>query len=110
MKRVPDSELDFSDLSALFINTTLTRSPGVSHTQLLVDASAAIMAKHRVRVDQFRAVDYPIATGIYPDMREHGWATDAWPELFERVLSIGHPRHRWPNLARRQQQRDEEGH
>ena len=87
MKRVPNSELDFSDLSALFINTTLTRSPGLSHTQLLIDASATIMAKHGVRVDQFRAVDHDIATGIYPDMREHGWATDAWPQLFERVLS-----------------------
>ena len=85
-ERVPDGELDFSDLSALFINTTLTRSPEVSHTQLLVDASAAIMAKHGVRVDQFRAVDHPIATGVFPDMREHGWAADAWPELFERVL------------------------
>ena len=82
-----NGKLDFSDLSALFINTTLTRSPRVSHTQLLVDASATIMAKQGVRVDQFRAVDYPIATGIYPDMREHDWPTDAWPELFERVLS-----------------------
>ena len=58
VKRMPNSEPDFSDLSALFINTTLTRSPGVSHTQLLVDASATIMAKHGVRVDQFRAVDH----------------------------------------------------
>jgi multimeric flavodoxin WrbA len=79
--------LDFSGLSALFINTTLTRSPGLSHTQLLVDISAAIMAKQGVRVDQFRAVDHPIATGTYPDMREHGWVEDAWPELFGRVLS-----------------------
>jgi multimeric flavodoxin WrbA len=80
-------EWDFSDLSALFINTTLTKSPGSSHTQLLVDASASIMVKHGVRVDQFRAVDHSIATGIYPDMREHGWETDEWPELFERVLA-----------------------
>ena len=87
MIAVPDSQPDFSELSALFINTTLTRSPGLSHTQLLVDASATIMVKHGVHVDQFRAVDYPIATGIYPDMREHDWPTDAWPELFERVLS-----------------------
>ena len=83
---MPDDELDFSDLSALFINTTLTRSPDVSHTQLLVDASTAIMTTHGVRVDQFRAVDHPIATGVFPDMRAHGWETDAWPELFERVL------------------------
>jgi multimeric flavodoxin WrbA len=82
---IPD--LDFFGLQALFINTTLTRSPGVSHTQLLVDVSAAIMAEQGVRVDQFRAVDHPIASGVYPDMRDHGWEGDAWPELFPRVLA-----------------------
>jgi multimeric flavodoxin WrbA len=84
---VAETELDYSDLTALFINTTLTRSPERSHTQLLIDVSAAIMAKHGVTVDQFRAVDHPIATGVYPDMREHGWSEDAWPELFPRVLA-----------------------
>jgi multimeric flavodoxin WrbA len=78
---------DFSDLSALFINTTLTRSPGASHTQLLIDVSAEIMAKQGVSVDQFRAVDHDIATGVYPDMRDHGWPSDEWPELFPRVLA-----------------------
>ena len=82
-----DTGTDFGGLTALFVNTTLTRSPGASHTQLLVDASASIMAKQGVRVDQFRAVDHPIATGVYPDMREHGWEVDAWPELFVRVLA-----------------------
>ena len=82
-----EPDLDFSDLTALFVNTTLTRSPGVSHTQRLVDISAGIMTAHGVRVDQFRAVDHDIATGVYPDMREHGWATDEWPELFPRVLA-----------------------
>jgi multimeric flavodoxin WrbA len=82
-----EPELDYSDLTALFINTTLTRSPERSHTQLLIDVSADIMAKHGVAVDQFRAVDHPIATGVYPDMREHGWPEDAWPQLFPRVLA-----------------------
>jgi multimeric flavodoxin WrbA len=80
-------DLNFATLRALFINTTLTRSPGVSHTQRLIDASTAIMTAHGVTVDQFRAVDHAIATGIYPDMREHGWAEDAWPQLFGRVLA-----------------------
>lgn len=84
---VLDTGMDFSGLTALFINTTLTRSPGMSHTQLLIDASTAIMAKQGVRVDQFRAIDHPIATGVYPDMRERGWEIDAWPELFARVLA-----------------------
>ncbi|MFB9746962.1 flavodoxin family protein [Leifsonia shinshuensis] len=81
------SGTDFSDLRALFINTTLTRSPGRSHTQSLIDASASITAGQGVRVDQFRSVDHPIATGVYPDMREYGWEVDAWPELFPRVLA-----------------------
>ena len=81
------SDLDFSALTALFINTTLTRSPAVSHTQRLLDASAAIMAAHGVTVDQFRSVDHRIATGVYPDMREYGWDEDAWPDLFGRVLA-----------------------
>jgi multimeric flavodoxin WrbA len=84
---MPHTDVDFSDLTALFINTSLTRSPGVSHTQHLVDASAAIMSKHGVQVDQFRSVDHAIATGVYPDMREQGWEVDAWPELFPRVLA-----------------------
>src|SRR3954452_905802 len=82
-----DRVKDFSDLTALFINTTLTRSPGVSHTQLLIDVSAGIMAKQGVTVDQFRSVDHQIATGVYPDMRNRVWSVDEWPELFERVLA-----------------------
>ena len=82
-----DDRLQFPDLTALFVNTTLTRSPGESHTQRLIDVSASIMAKQGVRVDQFRSVDHPIASGVYPDMREHGWPEDAWPDLFPRVLA-----------------------
>ena len=82
-----DQSDDFSGLSALFINTTLTRSPEVSHTQLLIDVSANIMAKQGVSVDQFRSVDHQIATGVYPDMRSRGWDADEWPTLFPRVLA-----------------------
>ena len=76
---------DFTGLKALFINATLKRSPEKSHTQGLIDASAAIMTKHGVRVDHLRAVDHDIATGVYPDMTENGWDTDEWPALWPRV-------------------------
>src|SRR3954463_3370071 len=76
---------DFSDLTALFINGTLKRSPEVSNTQALVDASAEIMTKHGVTVDQVRLVDHDIATGVWPDMTEHGWETDTWPEIQAKV-------------------------
>jgi multimeric flavodoxin WrbA len=78
--------LDFTGLRAMYINCTLKRSPETSNTQGLVDASAAIMHKHGVEVDQLRAVDHDIATGVYPDMTEHGWASDAWPQLYPRVM------------------------
>jgi multimeric flavodoxin WrbA len=75
----------FDGLRALFINCTLKRSPELSHTQGLVDRSAAIMADRGVAVDCIRAVDHDIAVGVYPDMTEHGAASDEWPALYERV-------------------------
>ncbi len=77
---------DYSDLRATFINCTLKRSPELSHTEGLVDTSAAIMMKHGVGVEVVRAVDLDIATGVYGDMREHGWASDVWPEIYRQVM------------------------
>jgi len=78
---------DFSGLSAVFINATLKRSPEPSHTDGLVTKSAEIMTGHGVDVSAIRAIDHDIATGVYPDMTEHGWATDAWPGILEQVMA-----------------------
>ena len=51
------SQWDFSDLRALFINCTLKRSPEVSNTQGLADISMEIMRRQGVRVDAIRAID-----------------------------------------------------
>jgi multimeric flavodoxin WrbA len=76
----------YDDLAALYINCTLKPSPQLSHTQGLIDVSAAIMRKHGVRVDMIRAIDHDIATGVWPDMTEHGAVADEWPRLYEKVL------------------------
>jgi multimeric flavodoxin WrbA len=78
---------DFSDLTAIFVNCTLKRSPEVSNTQGLADHSIAIMQRLGVEVEVIRAIDHDIATGVYPDMTEHGWDRDEWPELFAKVLA-----------------------
>jgi multimeric flavodoxin WrbA len=81
------SQWDFSDLRAMYINCTLKRSPEVSHTQGLADHSIAIMEANDVSVETIRAVDREIPPGVYPDMTDHGWERDEWPEIFERVLA-----------------------
>src|SRR5215468_11068650 len=77
----------YDDLRAMFINCTLKRSPELSHTQGLIDVSRAIMEQHGVHVTVLRAVDHDIATGVWPDMTEHGWTSDEWPALYPQVLA-----------------------
>ena len=82
-----ESRWDFSDLSALFLNCTLKRSPELSHTEGLIRLSQAILEKNGVGVELLRPVDYSIAAGVYPDMREHGWEHDDWPAILDKVLA-----------------------
>ena len=77
----------YDDLRALFINGTLKRSPQPSNTQGLIDVSAHIMTANGVQVDHIRAIDHDIATGVWPDMTEHGWPSDTWPGIYQKVLA-----------------------
>jgi multimeric flavodoxin WrbA len=81
------TKLRYDGLRAMFINCTLKRSPQLTHTGGLIDRSRAIMEKHGVAVEVVRAIDHDIASGVWPDMTAHGWATDEWPHLFPRVLA-----------------------
>lgn len=87
----------YDDLTALFINCTLKRSPEESSTQALLDKSIRLMESQGVATQLLRFVDYEIADGVYPDMREHGWQHDAWPDVVwpqvrdADILVIGAP-------------------
>ena len=78
-------DMDFSGLKAIYFNGTLKRSPEVSNTEGLLRASMALMEKHGVTTELIRTIDHDIATGVYPDMREYGWTTDEWPEIYKKV-------------------------
>jgi len=82
-----EAPADYSDLRALFINCTLKRSPAVSNTEGLAKLSQGIMRKQGVTVENVRAVDRDIATGVWPDMTEHGWERDEWPQIFDQVMA-----------------------
>jgi multimeric flavodoxin WrbA len=77
----------FDGLLAAVVNCTLKRSPEVSNTQGLIDRSVGLMRDAGVAVDEIRAVDHDIAAGVYPDMTEHGWPTDEWPQLYGRIIA-----------------------
>ena len=79
------TDYDFSNLRALFFNCTLKKSPEVSNTEGLIKASQKLMEKEGVSTEVIRFIDHDVATGVYPDMREHGWETDEWPEIYKKV-------------------------
>ena len=82
------TDYDFSELRAVIFNGTLTKSPELSHTDILIKISTDIMEKHGVVTEVIRTIDHPdIATGVYPDMCEYGADKDEWPEVYKRVLA-----------------------
>lgn len=82
-----ESTTDFSDLSALFLNCTLKKSPELSHTKGLIDISRAIMEKNGMSTEELRPVDFDLAFGVYPDMTKQGWDKDDWPQILEKVMA-----------------------
>ncbi len=81
-----ESEWDFSNLSALFLNCTLKPNPKESHTETLIEVSQSILEKNNVSTEVIRPVDYNIAPGVYPDMTAHGFEEDDWPEIQQKVM------------------------
>jgi multimeric flavodoxin WrbA len=82
-----ESRWDFSGLRALFLNCTLKRSRERSHTEGLIRISREIMERNGVATELIRPVDHQLAFGVWPDMREHGWERDDWPEILEKVMA-----------------------
>ena len=78
---------NFENLKAVFVNCTLKKSPSTSHTDNLFQVSKGIMEKEGVAIEEIRFIDHDVATGVYPDMTEHGWDKDEWPALFEEIFS-----------------------
>jgi multimeric flavodoxin WrbA len=81
------SRWDFSDLRAVFLSCTLKRSPERSHTEGLMALSRAILEKNGVSTELIRVVDHDVASGVWPDMTEHGWERDAWPAILAKVMA-----------------------
>lgn len=84
--QVAQAPRDYSDLRAVFFNGTLKRSPEVSHTEGLMAISLRILHGLGVRTDVVRTVDHVIPPGVQPDMREHGFERDDFPEIYRTLV------------------------
>ena len=85
-KWINNNPFDFSGMSALFLNCTLKKSPEPSHTEHLMQLSQKIMEAVDVETEIIRPVDHNIAFGVYPDMTEHEWEKDEWPDIQKKVM------------------------
>ena len=76
----------YDDLRAVVLNGTLKRSPEPSHTDGLLAVTLRVLEGVGARVDTVRLVDHVIPPGVQPDMREHGWERDDFPDLYRNLV------------------------
>ena len=78
-------------ISVLFFNTTLKKSPAISNTGGIIEASKKLFEDQGAKVEVIRSIDHEIAPGVQPDMTKEGWAIDEWPELYKKVQAALKP-------------------
>ena len=76
----------FDDLRVVVFNGTTKRSPEPSHTDGLLEIPRSIFAALGVRVDEVRTVDRTIPPGLWPDMRQHGYNHDEFPDIYRTLV------------------------
>jgi multimeric flavodoxin WrbA len=81
-----DAPAKYDDLRAVVFNGTLKRSPEPSNSEGLLSIPLGIFESVGVKTDVIRTVDHDIPPGSWPDMTEHGWATDGFPEIYRDLV------------------------
>jgi multimeric flavodoxin WrbA len=80
----------YDDLRAVVFNGTTKCSPEISNTDGLVAIVRAIFRRVGVELEEIRTVDRDIPPGLWPDMREQGYDTDEFPEIYRSYVEPGH--------------------
>lgn len=74
--------MNASTLTALALNCTLSPSPAVSSTQIMIDQLLERLRTHGVQGQSVRVVDHDILPGVATDMGEG----DGWPAIRAQIL------------------------
>lgn len=77
----------FGDLRAVVFNGTTKRSPEVSHTDGLLEIPRRIFDRVGVELTEIRTADHDIPAGLWPDMREHGFERDEFPDIYRNLVA-----------------------
>ncbi len=72
----------YEDLRAVIFNGTTKRSPEPSNTDGLLRIVRLIFDRVGVGTTEIRTADRDIPAGLWPDMREHGYDSDEFPEIY----------------------------
>lgn len=76
----------YEGLRAVVFNGTTKRSPEPSNTDGLFSIVRSVFDAVGVQTTEIRTVDHDIPPGLWPDMREHGYATDEFPEIYSELV------------------------
>lgn len=76
----------YDDLRAVVFNGTTKRSPEASHTDGLWAIIRGVFERVGVAVAEIRTADREIPAGLWPDMREHGYDVDEFPDIYETLV------------------------
>jgi len=71
-------------LKALFLNCTLKKSPGVSHTQRLIDFVSKEMEPLNVETETVRIIDFNIPFSIHTHAKDE--PKDDWPKIHKKII------------------------
>ena len=77
----------YDDLRIVVFNGTTKRSPEQSQTDGLLEIPRRIFSVLGVRCDEIRTVDHTIPPGLWPDMTEHGYERDEFPEIYRTLVA-----------------------
>lgn len=61
-----ENTLNFSDLRAVFVNASLKREAGDSHTSPLLGVPAEIMHRNGVAAEEIHMLSHQVPPGVYP--------------------------------------------
>jgi multimeric flavodoxin WrbA len=76
----------YADLRAVVFNGTTKRSPEISNTDGLLEIPRRIFQRVGVELTEIRTADHDIPAGLWPDMREHGFDEDEFPEIYRNLV------------------------